>query len=152
MRYGLNTIRLCRTLHTVVFNIDSSLAAVPIDFFGLCRKLAQTHSMSSSAVNGRPTWFLLAQTPIYSKLFIPYTNGLVCRRVLCVLCTKCTLHSNHRLNSCDSPTHKMTSPLEQPFSHHIHSHRLVAEMWTTIKNNILGKKNVQLFLLSVQVS
>ena len=24
------------------------------------------------------------------------SRGLVCRRVLCVLCTKCTLHSNHR--------------------------------------------------------
>ena len=30
--------------------------------------------------------FLLAQTPSFSKLFIPHTNGLVCRRVLCVLC------------------------------------------------------------------
>jgi len=41
--------------------------------------------------------FLLAQTPRFSKLFIPRTNVLVCRRFLCVLCTKCTLHSNHRL-------------------------------------------------------
>jgi hypothetical protein len=40
MRYGLNTKRFSRTLHTVVFDIDSSLAAVPVDFFGLCRKLA----------------------------------------------------------------------------------------------------------------
>jgi hypothetical protein len=31
------------------------------------------------------------------QLFIPRTSGLVCGRVLCVLCTKCTLHSNHRL-------------------------------------------------------
>jgi len=53
-----------------------------------------TRSLSSSAANGR---FLLAQKPSFSKLFIPRTNGLVCRRVLCVLCTKCTLHSNHRL-------------------------------------------------------
>ena len=30
MQYGLNTKRLRRTLHTVVFNIDSSLAAVLI--------------------------------------------------------------------------------------------------------------------------
>jgi hypothetical protein len=30
-------------------------------------------------------------------MFIPRPNGPVCRRVLCVLCTKCTLHSNHRL-------------------------------------------------------
>jgi len=42
--------------------------------------------------------FLLAQTPSFSKLFIPRTNGLVCRRVLCVICTKYTLHSNHRLS------------------------------------------------------
>ena len=40
---------------------------------------------------------LLAQTPSFSKLFIPRTNGLVCSRVLCVLWTKCTLQSNHRL-------------------------------------------------------
>jgi hypothetical protein len=36
----------------------------------------------------------------YSSLLqwsVPCTNGLVCRRVLCVLCTECTLHSNHRL-------------------------------------------------------
>ena len=42
------------------------------------------------------TWLLLAQTPSFSKLFIPRTNGLVCRWVLCVICMKCTLHSNHR--------------------------------------------------------
>ena len=40
---------------------------------------------------------------------------------------------------CDIPTHRMTSPPEQPFSHYIHSHRL-AEIWTTMKNNLLGKK------------
>jgi hypothetical protein len=31
------------------------------------------------------------------QLFIPRTNGLVCRRVLWVLWTKCTSQSNHRL-------------------------------------------------------
>ena len=41
--------------------------------------------------------FLLAQTPSFRKLFISRTNGLDCGRVLCILCTKCTLHSNHRL-------------------------------------------------------
>ena len=55
----LNTKHLCRTLHTVIFDIDNSLAAVPLDFFGLCRKLAGTHSTSSSAVNGRPLVFCL---------------------------------------------------------------------------------------------
>jgi len=42
---------------------------------------------------------------------------------------------------CDIPTHKTTSPPERPFSHYVHSHRLAAEMWTTIKNNLLGEKN-----------
>ena len=41
--------------------------------------------------------FMLAQIPRFIKLFIPRTNGLDCGRVLCVLCKKCTLHSNHRL-------------------------------------------------------
>jgi len=57
----------------------------------------------------------------------------------CVLCTKCMLHSNHRLTH-DIPTHKTTSPSEWPFSYYIHSYHLVAEMWTTMKNNLLGKK------------
>jgi hypothetical protein len=57
-----------------------------------------------------------------------------------ILCTKCTMHSNHKLSSCDIPTHKTTSPPERPFSHYIHSHRLAEEMWATMKNNLLGKK------------
>ena len=28
---------------------------------------------------------------------------------------------------------------KRPFSHYIHSHRLAAEMWTTMKNNLLGE-------------
>jgi hypothetical protein len=36
-------------------------------------------------------------------------------------------------------THKTTSFPERPFCHYIHSHRLAAEMWTTMKNNLLGK-------------
>jgi hypothetical protein len=54
--------------------------------------------------------FLLAQTPSFSKLFISRTNGLVCRRVLCFLCTKCTLHSNHRLTVWYSNTRDDFSP------------------------------------------
>jgi hypothetical protein len=41
---------------------------------------------------------------------------------------------------CDIPTHKTTSTPERPFSHYIHSHRLAAEMWTTMKNNLQRKK------------
>ena len=63
MRYGLNTKHLRRNLHTVVFNINSSLAVVPVYFFGLCRKLARTRS-SSLAVNGRPLDFCLHRHPI----------------------------------------------------------------------------------------
>jgi len=85
--------------------------------------------------------FLLAQTPSFSKLFIPRTNGLVCRRVLCVLCTKCTLHSNHRLTVWYSNTQNDFSP-ERPFSHYLHSHRLAAEIWTAMKNSLLGKNSL----------
>jgi len=56
-----------------------------------------------------------------------------------ILWTKCTLHNNHRLNSCDIPTHITTSPPERSFSHYIHSFRLAEEMWTTMKSNLLGK-------------
>jgi hypothetical protein len=62
-QYGLNTICLCRTLHTVVFDIDTSLAAVPVDYFGLCRKLAWIRS-SSSMVNGQPHDFCLHRHPV----------------------------------------------------------------------------------------
>ena len=35
---------------------------------------------------------------------------------------------------------KRLLPPERPFSHYIHSHRLAAEMWTTVKNKCTGKK------------
>jgi len=62
--------------------------------------------------------FLLAQTPSFSKLFIPRMNGLVCRRFLCVLCTKCTLHSNHRLTVWYSNIQDDFSPRAAIFSLH----------------------------------
>jgi hypothetical protein len=76
----------------------------------------------------------------FSKLFIPRTNGLVCRRVLYVLCTKCTLHSNHRLTRVIFQHTKRLLHSQRPFSHYVHSHRLAAEMRTTMKNNLLGKQ------------
>jgi len=66
------------------------------------------------------------------------------RRVLCALCTKCTLYSNHRLTRVIFQHTKRLLPPERPFSHYIHSHRLAAEMRTTTKNNLLGK-NVWVF-------
>jgi hypothetical protein len=52
------------------------------------------------------------------------------------LSARCTVTTD----LCDIPTRKTTSPPERPFSHYIHSHRLAAEMWTMMKNNLLGKK------------
>jgi len=61
-----------------------------------------------------------------------------------------TLHEMHiaqqpQAYSCDIPhTHNnnnnKTSPPERPFSNYMHSHRQAAEMWTTMKINLLGKK------------
>jgi len=45
---------------------------------------------------------------------------------------------------CDIPTHKTTSPPKRPFSHYINSHRLAAEMWITMKDNLLGRKKKNL--------
>ena len=84
---------------------------------------------------GASVFFTAAQTPSFSKLFIPCMNGLVYRRVLCVLCTKCTLHSNHLL-VWYSNTQNNFSPWAAIFSLHC----LAAEMWTTLKNKLLGKK------------
>jgi hypothetical protein len=53
---------------------------------------------------------LLAQTLSFSILFIPRTNCPVCRRLHCLLCTKCTLHSNHRLTVWYSNTQNDFSP------------------------------------------
>jgi len=97
MRYGLNTKRLRRTLHTVGFDIDSSLAAILVDFFRLCRKLARTRSTSSSAVNGRPLDFCWHRHPVSVNCLYHARMVLSVGGSFCVLCTKCTLHSNHRL-------------------------------------------------------
>jgi len=71
-----------------------------LEMFGVCTTGDTAHIdmifkfLSHTSQHGS---FLLAQTPSFSKLFISRTDGLGCRRVLGVLCTKCTLHSNHRL-------------------------------------------------------
>jgi hypothetical protein len=56
------------------------------------------------------------------------------------LCTKCTLHSNHRLTRVIFQNTKRLLPQSGHFFYYIHSHRLAAEMWTTMKNNLLGKE------------
>ena len=66
-------------------------------------------------------------------------------------CTKCTLHSNHRFARVIFQHTKRLLPPERPFFHYINSHHLAAEMWTTIKNNLLGKR-IELFFLPVHIS
>jgi hypothetical protein len=52
------------------------------------------------------------------QLFIPRTNDLVCRWVLCVLRTKCTSHSDHRLTRVIFITQNHFSPGAAIFSLH----------------------------------
>ena len=88
-------------------------------FLRIRQKTGPTHSTSFSVVNGRSLDFCLqTQTPSLTKLFTERTNGLVCKRVLCVLCTKCTLHSNHRLTVWYSNTQNDLSPTAAIFSLH----------------------------------
>ena len=54
-----------------------------------------------------------------------------------IFCTKCTSHSNYRLTRVIFQHTKRLLLRERPFSHYIHSHRLAAEIWTTMKN-VLG--------------
>ena len=70
-----------------------------------------------------------------------FRSARSCRRVLCVICTKCTLHSNHRLTRVIFQHTKRLLPRSGHFFHYlqVHSHRLAAEMWTTMKNNLLRK-------------
>ena len=111
----------------------------------MCAPLVTRHTSirySSSCytrVNMGASIFFAA--PMIRALFIALTNGLVCRGVLSLLCTnaRCTVTTDLL---CDIPTHKTTSPPERPFAHHILSHSLTAEMWTTMKNNLLGEKGL----------
>jgi hypothetical protein len=135
MRYGLNTKRLSRTLHTVVFNIDSSLAAVPVYFFRLWRKLARIRPTSSSEVNDLPLDFCLHRHSVsvnclhHARMILSVGGcfAYFARNARCTITT-------------DVPVWcKTTSAPERPFSFYIHLHRLATEMWTTKKNNLLEK-------------
>jgi hypothetical protein len=152
MRYGSNTERVCRTLHTLVFDIDSSLVAFPVDFFGLCRKLARTCSTSSSAVNGWPLDFCLHRHPVSVNCLYHTRMVFICRRVFCVLCTKCTLHRVTTDLLCDIPTHKNDFyPGAAIFS----VHTLASPSGRNVnydEKELTGRKIFELFLLSVQVS
>jgi hypothetical protein len=110
-------------------------------FLPLCRKLARTSSTSSLAVNGRPLDFCLHRHPVsvnclYHALMVLSVRGSFtysARNARCTVTTDLL---------CDIPTHKTTCPPERPFAHYIHSCRLAAEMWTTMKTSYWrgGKK------------
>ena len=92
----------------------------------------------------------------YSSLlqwYVPVGQRGHVTMVLCVLCTKCTLHSNHRLTRV---IFQHTKRLLLWSGHFLvtynQSHRLAAEVWTTMKNKLLGEKKNWVFLLSLQVS
>jgi hypothetical protein len=115
------------------------------------RTLQKTRSTSPSEFNGRPLDFCLHGQPVSVNCLYHARMVLFVWRVLCVLCTICMLHHNHIfIRVIFQHTKRLLFP-ERPFSHHIHSHRLVAEMWTTMNNNLMEEK-IKLFLLSVQVS
>jgi hypothetical protein len=151
MRYGLNTKRLRRTLYTVVFDIDSSLAAVPVDFFGLCRKLARTHSTLSSAVNGRPLVFCLHRQPVS-------VNCLYYARMVLSTGGSFAYFARNALRTVTidlivwySNTQNNLSPGAAIFS----LHTLASPSGRNVnydEKQSTRKKNVQLLILSVQVS
>jgi hypothetical protein len=107
---------------------STSIAAVTVDFFGLCRKLARVRSTSSSAINGRPLDFCLHRLSVsvnclYSaRMFLSVGGSFA----YFTRNTRCTV------------TTDLTRVIFQ-HTYYIHSHRLAAEMWTTMKNNLLGK-------------
>jgi len=151
MRYGLNTKRLCRTLHTVVFDIDSPLAAVPVDFFGLCRKLARTHSTSSSAVNGQPLDFRLHRHPVsvnclYHAQMVLSVGGSFTYFAWNAQCTVTTdlLMRYSNIQNDFSPgaaifsLHTLASPSTRNVNYD--------------EKQLIGEKSFELFLLSAQVS
>jgi hypothetical protein len=81
------------------------------------------------------SWFLFAHTLLYHARIVFCVGGSFAYFAPNAHCTVTTDLL------CHIPTHKTTCPPERPFSHYIHSHRLAAEMWTTMNNKSLGEKN-----------
>ena len=108
----------------------------------MCARRVTRHTSirysSSPAGNGRPFDSCLHRHPVsanclYHARMVSSVGGsfaYFARNAGCTVTTDLL---------CDIPTHKTTSTRERPFSHYIHSHRLAAEMWTTMKNNLLWK-------------
>jgi hypothetical protein len=61
-----------------------------------------------------------------------------------VRCVHHGWHGTHRYDIKVLATH---ASWHRPFSHYIHSHRLAAKIWTTMKNNFLGNNFWAVFYL-----
>jgi hypothetical protein len=107
-------------------------------------RMTRHASIRYSAVKGRPLYFCLHRHPVSVKCLYHTRMVLSVGGSFWVLCTKCTLHSNHILTVWYSNIQN-TFPLEPPFSDYIHSHRLAAEKWTTMKNKLLRKHFLSCF-------
>jgi len=82
-----------------------------------------------------PTWVLWDSSVL--QWSVPLSQQSLIAMLLCVLCTKCTVTTDLLVWYTNTQN---DFSLERPFFHYIHSHRLAAEMWNTMKNNLLGKK------------
>ena len=139
-----NTKHLRRTLHTVAVDIDSSLAAVPVDFFRVCRKLAQTRSTSSLAIDGRPLDFYLHRHPVsVSCLSVGGSFAYLARNARCTVTTDLLVWYSYIQNDF--------FPGAAIFSLHIFASPSGRNMNYDGKQ-LTGIKIFELFFLSVQVS
>jgi hypothetical protein len=139
--------RLRGPLRTLVFDTDSSLAAVLVNFFGLCRKLARTRSASTSAVNGRPLDFCLHRHPVsvnclyhaWMVLSVGGSFAYFARNALCTVTTDLIVWYSNTQNDFIFSLHKLASPSGRNMNYD--EKQLTGE-----------EKNFELFILSVQVS
>jgi hypothetical protein len=148
---GPALIELFRTLQTVVFDIDSFLAAVRVYLFGLCKNLARTRSTSSSAVNKRPLDFCLHRHPVsvkclyHARMVLSVGGSFVyfVRNVRCTVTTDLLVKYSNTQNDF--------SPGAAIFSLHI----LASPSGRNVnydEKQLTVEKIFELFLLSVQVS
>jgi hypothetical protein len=85
----------------------------------------------------RYSWLLQWSVPLGQRGHVGGSFAYFARNARCTVTTDLL---------CDIPTHTKRLLLpERPFSHCIHSHRLAAEMWTTMQNNLLGEKMLSRF-------
>jgi len=85
----------------------------------------------------------------YAEMIRGFRSASFCRRVLCVICTKCTLHSNHIL------TRLISNTLNDFYSGTsiLCLHTLASSSGINVNyDEKTYREKIELFLLSVQVS